>query len=277
MFWRSSGISEQSPTLAQATSYLKGIVTEVIREKRAAKEKGVTSGRRDLLDQMMDKDFDDTELFEEVVGFFLAGHETTSNTLMYTVLELCRNPDVHAKLQREISTILPHKESPLTLDNLKDFKYLEQVIKEAQRLHTVVGVVGRNAAKDMKIMGYDIEAGTNINIPIKHIHLDERYWPEPQKFDPERFAEGRAAPVPGSYLPFSDGPHNCIGSKLAFIEAKVVLIQLLRQFDVELIPGQTFKYKNGVTTTLENGVRVKLGLKNKGCDDNFGVQSVVEE
>ncbi|KAJ3038916.1 Thromboxane-A synthase [Rhizophlyctis rosea] len=261
LLWSFLGLSTSTPDVAEAITYLKTIVTDVIREKRAGKAAGHVGGRRDLLDQMMDKSFTDEELFEEVVGFFLAGHETTSNTLMYTFLELCRNPSVYQKLMTEIETNLPTSDAPLTLEKLPAFRYLEQTIKETQRFHTVVGGVGRRTRRDMDIMGHRIAKGTLINLPIRQLHGDPRYWDEPEKFDPERFAEGRPAPVAGSYLPFSDGPHNCIGAKLALIESKVALIQMLRNFNVELVPGQAFKYKGGVTTTIEGGVRVLLSVR----------------
>ncbi|KAJ3050611.1 Thromboxane-A synthase, partial [Rhizophlyctis rosea] len=266
--WHITGNSERSPKNAEAIAYIRGIVTEVIQKKRSAREEGGgqvdVEGRKDLLDQLMGKDFSDEEIFQEVLGFFLAGHETTSNTLMFILLELCRNPHVYAKLMEEITSILPTSETLLTWDLLPSFKYLDQVIKESQRIHAVVGGLGRTTAKDITVLGHHIPRGTFLNISIRQIQWDERYWPSPRTFDPERFAEGAPQPVAGSYLPFGDGGHNCIGSRLALIETKVGLVEVLRRFEVGLVEGREVKYKSGVTTTVVGGVWVRV--KRRGVE-----------
>lgn len=211
---------------------LKEMFKSVIDEKISKAKKENSGGseqdkNKDVLDRLMvhddsapEKSFSQEELMDEMFAFFLAGHETTANTITFALLELCRNPDCFKKLREEADSILS---SPSTEDNqsssttpnalsyerVGEFKYAEAVIKEALRLHPVVSGIPRQTAKDVLLGGFVVRKGTQVSISIRALHHSRDYWTDPLEYQPSRWLKEGFAPVPGSYLPFGDGPMNC--------------------------------------------------------------------
>jgi cytochrome P450 len=154
------------------------------------------------------------------LGFFTAGHETSSSTLGWAALELSRRPKIVEKLRQEIDPLFADSDDETNVaEQICRLKYLECFIKETQRFHTVVSLSQRIATKHVSVLGYEFEAGDIFNVNIAGLHADSEYWENPNDFVPERF---ELPIVPGSFLPFSDGPHKCIGFKLAMSEMKVI-------------------------------------------------------
>ncbi|XP_011704956.1 PREDICTED: cytochrome P450 4g15-like, partial [Wasmannia auropunctata] len=123
------------------------------------------------------------------------------------------------------------KSAPIKYDDLQYMQYLERVIKETMRIFPTVPVIGRKTTKDLKTGETVIPKGTEVFIAIMKIHRDERYWPNPLVFDPDRFLPERLKNCSiFSYLPFADGPRNCLGIKYAMICMKVMLATLIRTY-----------------------------------------------
>lgn len=166
----------------------------------------------------------DKELISQCFLFFLAGYETTSTTLTFLTYELCVNQDVQQKLYEEIAemdAILDGKR--IDYETLQKMKYLDQVISETLRKWPSLASIDRRCGKTHSCE-YDVgkrfqfEKGIAILVPVYGLHHDPKYFPEPDRFNPERFSnENRGNIVPGSYMPFGVGPRNCIGEWFHFI------------------------------------------------------------
>ncbi|XP_013394382.1 cytochrome P450 3A4 [Lingula anatina] len=173
---------------------------------------------------------------EEIAGngliFFLAGYGTANDTLAFTSYLITAHPEVQQRLSEEIDDVLQGAEP--TYDNVSKLKYLEQVLNESMRLYPVGIRVDRVANQDTTVNGLFIPKGTAVTIPIYAIHRDPNIYPDPEKFDPERFTpDAKAKRSPYSYLPFGMGPRNCIGMRLALLEMKIILVKVLQNFTLK--------------------------------------------
>lgn len=183
----------------------------------------------------------DKELLAQSFIFFFAGLDSASNALLFTAYELALNTDIQAKLFEEIHAANESiTGAQLTYDLLRKMKYFDQVISESLRKWPPIAMTDRVSVKDYV---YDdgegkkirIEKGVSVVIPIYGLHHDEQYFPNPDRFDPERFSdENKENIVSGSYLPFGTGPRNCIGSRFALMEVKAILYYLLLHFSIEV-------------------------------------------
>lgn len=180
---------------------------------------------------------DDTQLTDEVLTFFLAGHETTAVSAFWAVWLLENNPAEKQKLLGELSTVNLGK---LQLNDLSDLPYLDAVIKESMRIYGPVWVLGREAINDDQIADFNIKKGDSIIFSPFMIHRHEDYWDNPDDFIPERFLTKSSMPK-NTYFPFGSGPRLCIGNNFAILELKVILIGVLKglnhQFDDLDFPG----------------------------------------
>uniref|UniRef100_A0A1Q3FMW5 Putative cytochrome p450 9e2 n=1 Tax=Culex tarsalis TaxID=7177 RepID=A0A1Q3FMW5_CULTA len=183
----------------------------------------------------------DLEITASVASFFFGGIETTANALCFVLYELSLNPDVQEKLHQEIKTVQEGLGSGrLTYETMQKMKYLDMVITETLRLWPPVAFTNRRCTKEYTMENTDgtrvtIEKGATLQIPIQAIHRDPRYYPNPLRFDPERFSdENRHTINQDAYLPFGAGPRNCVGSRLALMQTKCFLYYLLSYFSVEM-------------------------------------------
>ncbi|XP_020604870.1 cytochrome P450 4F5-like [Orbicella faveolata] len=225
-----------------------GTVLEVIKAKREKREEGIVSSKRDLLSLLMDQHdeetgatMDDELLRAQVFTFMLAGHETTSVSMMWTLYELARHPDIAKQVQQEIQSVMKDS-SEMTWAKLAELKFLGNVIKESLRFHSPATMAVRTAKENDVIGGYEIPKGTSVVLGIDAVHHSTKFWKDPHAFDPQRFDENDDShpPVhPYAFLPFSAGPRSCIGNKFAMVEMKAVLSILLQEFIFEEIPGFT--------------------------------------
>jgi cytochrome P450 len=133
------------------------------------------------------------------------------------------------------------------------------VVKETFRLTSVVQFLQRRPAEDVTILGHVIPKGTAILLTVQNLHTDAKYWKDPQVFNPERFAD--LTITPGMYIPFGDGPHNCIGQKMAMIEMKILVIEILRKFHVAMAPGKPVQLLTSITHGPKHGLCLDLKLR----------------
>ncbi|XP_065080101.1 probable cytochrome P450 6a14 [Ochlerotatus camptorhynchus] len=170
------------------------------------------------------------ELAAQAFLFFFAGFETSSTTLSFAMFELASNPEVQEKTREEITRVLANHGGHITYDALKEMTYLDQVVNETLRKYPPVGNLIRIANEPYRIASPEVtvEKGTMLMIPVHQIQHDPEIYPEPDRFDPERFTpEAVNARHSHSFLPFGDGPRNCIGMRFALVEVKFGIAQLL--------------------------------------------------
>ena len=170
--------------------------------------------------------------------FFIAGFETTSSTITYCLYELACNPHIQDKVVDDIDAAL-EKFGGLTYDSLQEMTYLQKVVAETLRKYPTVPILNRVCTKDTDLptTNLHINKGLDIVIPVLGIHRDPEIYPDPDKFDPERFnQENIASRHPYNYLPFGEGPRICIGMRFGYAQTKVGLISMLSKYRVKLGP-----------------------------------------
>nr|CAD7195288.1 unnamed protein product [Timema douglasi] len=167
--------------------------------------------------------------------FLAAGFETSSTTTTFALYELSLNLDIQNKLRHEIITVLEKHDRKITYDAMMEMNYLDMVVSETLRKYPALPFLDRNVQVDYKIPGTNdiLEKGTTVFIPTFGIHYDPEYYPNPEKFDPERFSAKNKNDIPKyAYLPFGEGPRNCIGMRFGLMQVKTGLIHLLSKFEV---------------------------------------------
>ncbi|XP_063914280.1 cytochrome P450 4C1-like [Zophobas morio] len=173
------------------------------------------------------------DILEETCFMVIAASETTALTVNAVLMILGINPDIQEKVYQELVSVLPLIEKDPTLEEIRRLDYLKRVIKETLRLCPAVPFILRYADEDINCDPYVFPAGSNMYIPIIHLHKDPDVWPEPEKFDPDRFLPDEVAKRHRcSYIPFSFGARNCIGVKYAMMSITVILATILRRFKV---------------------------------------------
>ncbi|KAH8236984.1 hypothetical protein KR038_001975 [Drosophila bunnanda] len=178
------------------------------------------------------------ELAAQVFVFYVAGFETSSSTMSYCLYELAQNQDIQDRMRNEINTVLEEHDGQLTYESIKAMRYLDQVISETLRLYTLVPHLERKALKDYVVPGnskFVIEKGTQILIPACAFHRDETLYPDPMRFDPDRFTpEKVAARDSVEWLPFGDGPRNCVGMRFGQMQVRIGLAQIISRFRLSI-------------------------------------------
>ncbi|XP_054636134.1 cytochrome P450 4V2 [Dunckerocampus dactyliophorus] len=199
-----------------------------------------TRKRRAFLDMLLQtKDEDGNsmshqDIQEEVDTFMFRGHDTTAAAMNWALHLLGSHPDVHSKVQEELQEVFGTSQRAANMEDLKQLKYLECVVKESLRLFPSVPFFARCLCEDATINGFYVPKGANALIITYALHRDPRHFPEPEEFRPERFLpENCAGRPPYAYIPFSAGIRNCIGQRFALMEEKVVLSSVLRKFNVK--------------------------------------------
>src|SRR5262249_27241023 len=158
----------------------------------------------------------------EAMTIFLAGHETTANALTWSWYLLATHPDVERRVQEESDRVLGDRVA--TADDAPKLTYTRMVLAEAMRLYPPAWAIGRRAMADIEIGGQLIEKGTIVLILQYLIHRDPRFYPEPDRFDPDRWLPERQASRPKyAYFPFGGGTRVCIGEPFAWMEGILVL------------------------------------------------------
>ncbi|XP_017069397.1 probable cytochrome P450 6a19 [Drosophila eugracilis] len=202
-----------------------------------------------LIDMKLKYDMGDKEnglTFNEVAAqtfaFFLAGFEAGSTTLGFALYELACNQDIQDKVRIEIESVLKKHNGKLDYECIQELTYLQKVIDESQRMHPVVSHLARIATKPYvhSHPKYFIEPGTGVLVSVLGIHHDPELYPEPEKFIPERFDEEEVKKRQScAFLPFGDGPRNCLGIRLGKMQVIIGLALLIRNFKFNLHPTKT--------------------------------------
>ncbi len=185
-------------------------------------------------DAETDSALSDEEVISHVGALFAAGFETAANTMSWTLLILSQHPQIAADLMDELDGVL-HGDAP-TIEQLQHLPLLENVIKESMRVIPVVPNVYRSPGEDIEVGGYLLPAGTEIITSTYYTHHMPELYPEPERFNPQRWES--INPSPFEFSPFSVGPRMCLGATFAMMEMKIVLAMLIQRFRLELLPGE---------------------------------------
>jgi cytochrome P450 len=244
----------------RAVSALDRIVYRIIAERRAR-----SGDRGDLLSMLLvaqDEEGDgggmtDRQLRDEVMTILLAGHETTANALTWTWHLLAQNPEAEARLHGEIDRALGGRTPGF--DDFGALGYVERVLAEAMRLFPPAWGIGRRALVPYAVGGYTIPAGGLVAMSPYVIHRDPRFWPDPLRFDPDRFLpEARAARPRFAYFPFGGGARQCIGESFAWMEGVLVIATLAQRLRFRALPGARVEPQPLITLRPKRGLPMRV-------------------
>jgi cytochrome P450/NADPH-cytochrome P450 reductase len=249
-------------TMKSDLAFMNKLVDDLVRERRGAPG---SQTKKDLLNAMLsgvDKQtgtqLDDLNIRYQINTFLIAGHETTSGLLSYTIYALLKNPDVLAKARAEVDRVFGNDEAP-TYAQVTQLHYINQVLKESLRLWPPAPAIGLYALKDESIGGYPIPKGRTVNVLIGPLQRDTEVWgPRADIFDPENFAPEAEAKRPAwAFKPFGNGQRACIGRGFALHEAALALGVILQRFDLIDVDRYQLKLKETLTVKPD-GFKIKV-------------------
>jgi cytochrome P450 len=238
----------------KALAWLDREVDRIIRERRASH-----TGGDDLLAMLLEardddgRPMSDQQLRDEVMGLFLAGHETTAHTLGFACHLLGQQADQESKLLAELRQCLGGR--PPTVDDLPRLRFTEQVTKETLRLYPAVYGMLREARHDDELGSYQVPAGTTVILPQWVIHRDGRFYREPEAFAPDRWTPEFERNLPRcAYFPFGAGPRVCIGNSFALMELRLILPTILQRWHLEPASTAPLELMASITTRPRRGI-----------------------
>ncbi|CAH0559532.1 unnamed protein product [Brassicogethes aeneus] len=215
-------------------------------------------------------DLDDDDITAQTLVFFFGGYDTVKILMVFMLYELLMNPEVQDKLRKEMMALREKNEGKVTYEELLGLKYLDMVVSETLRLWPIAAFIDRVCNKEYTIEPENpgeeklvLEKGISVMVPVGGIQMDPKYWPNPTKFDPERFNEENKHKIqPNTYLPFGVGPRNCIGSRYALVDTKVFFYHLMTNFEIVTtrntkLPAELLK--NEMNLKIKGGLH--FGLK----------------
>ncbi|XP_023712683.1 probable cytochrome P450 6a14 [Cryptotermes secundus] len=191
------------------------------------------NGHGDLENKSDENGLSMNSLAAQAFVFFAAGFETSSTTMTFCLYELSLHQDIQERLREEIDIVLKKHEGKITYEAIQEMEYLDKVVAETLRKYPPVQNLNRECTKAYKIPDTDIvlEKGILTVIPVFALHHDPKYYPDPERFDPERFSEEEKAKRQHYvYLPFGEGPRICIGMRFGLMQTKVGLVSLLSKY-----------------------------------------------
>lgn len=212
------------------------------------------------------KSLETHELRDEVKTFLLAGHETTSTWCYWTFFALCKYPDIQEKVFQDVRKhSSPDKKSDISIESIEKMSYFNAFMQEVLRFYPPAGIIFRFNVKEETFKGVTIPAETRLAIPIHLLHRHPKYWKEPESFQPERWL-GKEHPSSHkqAFMPFSNGPRNCIGYQFAETEVKLLMAHLIRHFLFRLAPSQRdTDFIFTLSITMKTNPKLKIITQNR--------------
>jgi cytochrome P450 len=248
-------------SMAVAVRVLRSSVHAMLRERKSGGK------RDDLLHRLIEardpetgQSMNDDQLVDNLLTFYLAGHETTAKGLTWTLFLLSRSPEWTARLEEEIERVTGG--APVEARHIEALVLTQQVLKESMRLYPPVPLMTRQAVADAQLGEHAVTKGTSLVMPIYAMQRHRARWENPDSFEPERFAPAAEAKISRyQYMPFGAGPRICIGMAFAMIEATTILATLLQKAKFESIAGHEPEPMARVTLMPKGGMPLRVVLK----------------
>lgn len=246
--------------IANATRVIEGFIMTLIRQRRIEGQDygDVLSDLIAAKDEETGTQLNDREICNELKTLFGAGHETTALMLMWTLYLLAQHPEVEEHLHAEVTQVLGGR-AP-TLEDLKVMPYTEKVLNESMRIYPPAwSLMVRQAKADLQLGETTIPSGSVLLIPMWTVHRDARFFPDPMRFDPERFDGDWKKRAPAyAYFPFGGGPHVCLGSHLAMFEGQIILPMMVQRYRFKTVEQPELKLQALLTLRPKNGLKLAV-------------------
>lgn len=241
-----------------AVETLEDILQQLIRRREGTEANG-----EDLLSILLRAqadpayDLSDGQLRDELMTMLLAGHDTTALALTYTWYLLDTNPIIRDRFHSELDEVIG--EGIPTVKDVMRLKYTDRILTEAMRLYPPVYIMFREPTEAVTIDGYTIEAGTPLLLSQWAVHRDDRFYDDPDQFDPDRWTADRSADRPNfAYFPFGGGTRHCIGKHLALLEAKLILATVGRNYRLERTDDRPLDLRCSLTLHPRDPVEMRV-------------------
>jgi cytochrome P450 len=243
----------------RALQRVKGLVERMIEARKSN-----PTPRRDLLSVLLaarDPEGDhagmsDTQLRDEAITLFSAGHETTANALVWTYYLLAHYPDIESRLHAELDTVLGRRLP--TADDLPRLVFTRAVLAESMRVFPPAWIISRQCATRCTIGPLEVEPGDILLMSQYVVHRDPRWWPDPTRFSPDRFLADSASDRPRyAYFPFGGGPRSCIGEAFAWTEATLLLATLSQNWRLRLVDRHPPLLHATITLRPRHPIRIR--------------------
>ena len=236
------------------------IIYEIIEQRNKAKKNVAFQEKHDLLEMLISAYDDDTKTYmtsqqlrDEITTIFMAGHETTSQSLSWIFYQLALNPKIYEAVKTE-ATANQHINS---IDTLQNLYYTRSLIEEAMRFYPPVWIIARKSASDDIINGYKLPAGSTVLINVYGMHHDTHLWKKPGEFDPTHFSnQAKELIPPFSYLPFGGGQRICIGNHFAMMVMQTVVTMMVSNFEFKIPGGFVPEVDPNLTLRAKNGIQL---------------------
>ncbi len=198
-----------------------------------------------------------TQIRDEALTLFLAGHETTANAMAWSLYLLSQSPRVEAKLQQELDQVLGQGRADVA--EMNQLSYTRQILTESMRIYPPAWLLGRRVLNDYQLGAYTLPKNTIVIMSQYLNHHDAHYFSDPEQFIPERWSPSFKQSLPkGVYFPFSMGPRNCIGEAFAWMEGILMLATLAQHWQFQLVAGQQIAMHPQVTLRPKFGLKMRL-------------------
>jgi cytochrome P450 len=242
----------------RAQRLIEGVVLRVVEERRASgkEESDLLGMLMSVRDETTGERMSDRQLLDELLTLTLAGHETTANALAFTFHLLAKDPAITAELRAEVDSVLGDRVPGL--EDLPRMPFTKAVIEESLRLYPPAWMFERIALEDDEVIGFRVPKGTFIGISPYTMHRKPEYFPDPEKFEPQRFLEPDTSRPKLAYLPFGGGPRTCIGNAFALTEMQILLPMIVRRASLGHVTGSQLKLDTSITLRPRNGVPMTL-------------------
>jgi cytochrome P450 len=226
-------------------------------------------GGNDLLSMLLEARYEtgeamsDAQVRDEAITIFLAGHETTALALSWTFYLLSTNPEADRRLHEELASVLGGERPGL--EHLERLEYTRRVVTESMRLYPPAYAMGRESLQECEIAGYHVPEGASVFIMPWIVHRDARWYPDPLRFDPDRWTPEFTKSLPAfAYLPFGGGPRRCIGNSFAMMEATLLLASIAQRFRLRLVEGHRVEPFASITLRPKYGMKMTLEERGPG-------------
>lgn len=263
-FW---GYFSRYANVLQGIDYFWEIVKGILQERRT---KGFT-GSKDLVHLMLKaheehvggvSKLSENEIMAQSIVFLVAGFETTGNTLTSTAYYLATNPEVQDRLICEIDELMETREDVPLYELVQKAGYMDQVISEVLRIAGPAFLIFRECEEDTIIKGIRFPKGCGVSIPSYVLHRDPGFWDNPLEFNPDNFSpEAKEKRDPFAFLPFGVGPRQCIGMRLALLEIKIGLLQVMQRFKFERAPETVEKLEHRAVIIMSPKETIYVKIK----------------